>query len=993
LVSAKQIFLFLFFLYAMSQVQAQDFSMRNFSVRDGLPSSEVYKVVQDKKGYVWFATDAGISRFDGYVFKNFTTDDGLKDNTVLSIYNTTDNKIWFYTWTGHFGYIENDCVYSLEAGDSLKKLRKGGETLVSMAIDGRGEVWIGSLSGEGFYHINPPYKKNNLEKVALPYSCSYISFVGGGNYIFGTHTSAGVPPAFNDKRICVFNGKKNSDTFERRYASGNTFKCFTAGEGKIKCFSPGSEVAFVRGKFTGEKENDQKVISVYVDHKGRLWEGYHLGGLALLRNDSLEELPSKLMNGFSVTSVLQDREEGFWITTLESGVFYLPSLSFLKYDEGYGIGPNKILRVKAFGQDSIVFEANTGDIGTLEKGKYTFYKVRDGDLSYGSCKVRFPDQCVPVSSLASSWLYYYRDVCLKRIMGPRQSPALKSFSAGGQGKILGFMNYIFELDVKTATGDAFLSLDDRMQCALSDESGVIWLGGLGGLWKFQNGSVYYMGKDQLLFRNRIEDMALNKNGLLALATRGTGLVIKNGEQNTLITMKDGLAGNLCKTVVADSAGNFWIGSNRGLSRLVFNSPGDYKIENYSTNEGLISNEINKLAIYGNILWMATNKGLARLDVDKAFVNKTAPLIYITGYSVNSIPRQVERTSSYTYDENYFVIQFTGISFHDFGNVKYKYRMDGLDTSWHYTYNNSIQYTPLQPGNYTFKIYAVNRNGVLSETPAQLSFSISKPLWKEWWFVGALAAALASGIYFFIRKRTREIRKKEMEKTEMHRRIAEMELKALRAQMNPHFIFNSINSIQNFILKNDSENAQRYLSRFSKLIRNVLENSEHEEITIAQEIETLELYLQIEALRFGFKFNYRIIADDNLGKLMKIPAMIIQPYLENAIWHGLMHKEGERNLTLILKRDGDNFVHCTVDDDGIGRKRAAEINSGGNTLHTSMGMQITFDRLEILNKQYGLHTNVIVTDKKNEAGIACGTKVEIFIPVKTQITDYDKIHHH
>jgi hypothetical protein len=584
--------------------------------------------------------------------------------------------------------------------------------------------------------------------------------------------------------------------------------------------------------------------------------------------------------------------------------------------------------------------------------------------------------------MGSSWFYYYKDACLKPITSGSISPALKCFTKTNDGKLLGMLNYISEIDPKTRTGTTGIELPERMFCSFTSSDGTTWLGGLHGLWRMEKNKFIYEGDKNPLFKNRIEEICEGKKGLLIFATRGAGVILKSGKDVTNLKTKDGLSSNICRSVVCDSSGRFWVGTNKGITKLVFHGNNYFETENYSTNEGLISNEVNKLSVAGNILWIATNSGLARFDLTKAFVNKSMPLIYISDYIVNSQKQTSLQQKVFDHSENYFVINFTGISFHDFGKVKYKYMLEGLDTAWHYSYNNSIQYTPLQPGNYTFKIYAMNRNGIQSSAPATLQFSIAKPYWKKWWFYIMIVAFTFGGFYFFYQDRTKKIRQKEIEKAEMNAKIAGMELKALRAQMNPHFIFNAINSIQNFILKNDSDNAHRYLSRFSKLIRNVLENSEHEEISLQQEIETLDLYLQIESLRFGFKFNYKITVDEKIDKLSKVPSMIIQPYLENAIWHGLMHKEGERNLILEIKKESGNFIHCIVDDDGIGRKKAAELKTTGKTLHTSLGMAITRDRLEILNKQYGILANVIITDKKDADGFATGTRIEIFIPLQS-----------
>ncbi len=208
------------------------------------------------------------------------------------------------------------------------------------------------------------------------------------------------------------------------------------------------------------------------------------------------------------------------------------------------------------------------------------------------------------------------------------------------------------------------------------------------------------------------------------------------------------------------------------------------------------------------------------------------------------------------------------------------------------------------------------------------------------------------------------------------------MSALPAQMNPHFLFNSLNSIDSYIIRNESKKASEYLNNFARLIRLILQNSRTNYTSLKDELETLDLYLQMESLRFKDKFEFEISVAEGLdASSINIPPMLIQPYLENAIWHGLMHKDGGGGKVRVrVELAGDNLV-CTVEDNGVGRARAAELNprrSGKN--RQSMGMKITEDRIEILNKLYGANTRVQVIDLYDDTGAGCGTRVVLTIPV-------------
>jgi LytS/YehU family sensor histidine kinase len=259
--------------------------------------------------------------------------------------------------------------------------------------------------------------------------------------------------------------------------------------------------------------------------------------------------------------------------------------------------------------------------------------------------------------------------------------------------------------------------------------------------------------------------------------------------------------------------------------------------------------------------------------------------------------------------------------------------------------------------------------------------ILTPIWKRPWFwlllTGLSVFVLSAAVLF----RIRQIKKNERKETEAQVALARNELKALRAQMNPHFVFNSLNSIQHFILTNKSADAGKYLNKFARLMRVILNNSEKSLITIREELEYLQLYLDLEEMRFEGKFKSHIdIAGDIDVDYFEIPAMLLQPYVENAILHGLTPKEGEGRLEIKMRLNKNTLI-CSVIDNGIGREKAREMRQLSKRKdHTSLGMKITHDRLELINRLNGSHLSLTITDLYKEDGSPAGTRVDIFIPV-------------
>jgi len=367
-------------------------------------------------------------------------------------------------------------------------------------------------------------------------------------------------------------------------------------------------------------------------------------------------------------------------------------------------------------------------------------------------------------------------------------------------------------------------------------------------------------------------------------------------------------------------------------------------------------------------------------------NKEIPTPYLAAVEVLNQPYDCVLDGSplrLRPNQNFFSIGFSAQAYTMAKDVKFRYRLSGFDDWTEAGGRRFATYTNVPGGDYVFQLQAANNEGVWNKNVLQLPVHIATAFWRTWWFRAGLIVLALIGIYALYRYRVSQLKKKQRLKSEYERKLANVEMSALLAQMNPHFLFNSLNSIDSYIIRNESKKASEYLNNFARLMRLILQNSRSNYISLKDELEALELYLQMESLRFKNKFSYSIRVDDNLdSNSIVIPPMLIQPYVENAIWHGLMHKangeEGKVELALYKK---ENNLLCVVRDNGIGRKRAAEIKERKQTTYKrSMGMQITEDRIEIINKLYNIHTSVQVYDIENEEGEGKGTQVELIIPI-------------
>lgn len=335
------------------------------------------------------------------------------------------------------------------------------------------------------------------------------------------------------------------------------------------------------------------------------------------------------------------------------------------------------------------------------------------------------------------------------------------------------------------------------------------------------------------------------------------------------------------------------------------------------------------------------------------------------------------------DDNFFSFEFSTLDYSNPFKSNYAYILENFTDNWTYVdgVRNFAEYTNVSPGTYFFRVTGANSDGVWNNEGVFITIIVQPHWYQTWYFRGALALVIIALVWLTFYLRYRSISKKQRFNTRMlqiENQLLEIQQKALRLQMNPHFIFNSLNSIQSFILSNDIDLAVNYLSRFSRLMRMIMINSTESIISLADEITAISHYMEIEKLRFEDKFTYKIhVADDIDEEFTGIPPMIIQPYIENAIIHGLLHKEAPGKIDIRFKMNGE-FIQCTIQDDGIGRKRSAEIKQQSGLNQKSRGMMISKQRLDFFNKNKQDQFSVKVTDLKDSNGKPCGTKVELSV---------------
>ncbi len=532
-----------------------------------------------------------------------------------------------------------------------------------------------------------------------------------------------------------------------------------------------------------------------------------------------------------------------------------------------------------------------------------------------------------------------------------------------------------------------------------DSRGNMWMSREGGM------SIYLHEKDTIVnhlfvldpestfptFMRFCED---NHGRVWAITERSLGYALAENPEKGLVkkmditkyTGKTGFGG-----INKDIHGKIWAWAGKCLLKINPDNPDNPELKTYSFEYGADGGDFFSFYVLpsGHFAFGSRNR-IYITHPDRLTFNRELPEPYLLGLDVLEKPIELPhvfhqvKEVNLEHFENFFSFSFAAKSFTLAEDNKFRYRLEGFDENWIDAKERRFaNYTNVPSGEYIFKLQAANNEGIWNDELLELPITIATPWYLTWWFILSVIYFLGLIAYGIYKLRIAQIRKEERLHGEFEKKLASQEMTALRAQMNPHFLFNSLNSIDSFIIKNETHKASEYLNNFARLIRLILQNSRSNYVNLKDELESLDLYMQMESLRFKDKFQYEIKVDEKLEvENIDIPPMLMQPYIENAIWHGLMHKQNGQpgKVTLsIHEQKGD--LHCVIEDNGIGRKRAMEIRANRPSRgKKSVGMKITKDRISMINKLYNTNTSVEIIDLKDNEGNAMGTKVELVIPI-------------
>jgi ligand-binding sensor domain-containing protein len=1041
-------FLIVFFtLYVccgkLSHIHAQNASINfeQFSIEKGLSQASGFAATQDQEGYLWFGTQDGLNRFDGYNFitvrKSADTTQGLLGNTINDVFCDSKGRLWVATTEGVS--VKPNKINRFDVFHPLK-----GKVMHRIKEDAEGYIWAVTFDS-GIYRISPDLKtikpffstgefaKKMIDIALSPSNELYVATRSAllhwrsDKQDFDILTLKTVlNKTENEMTIRAFDFDKEGNFWIGGFDNG-LFVAKKASNGTFSHISYQNNISQPNGL------TSNSITEVHRARNGDMWIGTR-DGLSIFskKTQSFKGYQHRDNDPLSISRdyvivVFEDKQGLFWVG-LSGGGFCkvddaknrfqwwrrLPTEATPRVD-------NMVYAIHQTSNGTHYFGTQNDGLVRFQDGKYTVFKNKPDNsrsLIHNSVNgiSESDDGRLWLATLGGLACFDPKTELFESFTKSKEDSTVRLFSVHVFNKenmlLASGQKGIFKFDISQKKWLAFNPNNAQNNASkgtlistnsftgrsfYEEENGDLWIGSEG------KGLVFYDKKKEIfsqfdmpaatvrsVLKIKKSDKNLwvgTDNGLVCFDTEG-GKILK------IYNIQNGLPNNVVYGILPEDENNLWISTNLGLAKLDIEKE---KFAVFDVMDGLQSNEFNTNAAFrsndGELFFGGLN-GVSSFFPKKILPNTYNPPIKITHFKVfdKEIAFNEDSVLILTHEQNFFTLELTALNYSMSHKNIYAYQLEGINPDWIFSKTNRLaSYTHLPSGEYVFKARVANNDGVWSDKELRMLIKIEPPFWATWWFM-CLVAALLFGLirwaYLYridqvklqanLKEQAAILKQKE---AQFSQKIAEMEMSALRSQMNPHFIFNVLNSINNFMLDNDTEEASHYLTKFARLIRLILENSKNEKVPLSNEINALEIYIQLEALRFKEKIRYDIFVDPDIDqRFVKIPPMLIQPYVENAIWHGLMHRLEGGNIWIRILQENERSLIVEVEDDGIGRVAAAAIKSKSAIQKKSFGMEITSKRLMVINEMFKTETKISINDVVNTEGVVCGTKVILEIPV-------------
>lgn len=953
----------LFVLLFVSQICSAQVPVNyNLNSENGLPTNEIYRIIQDQKGYIWIGSNFGIYQYNGFDFKNFSNQN--QNGRALSfVQEDVKGRIWAKNFFGQIFMIENGVqklVLNLPTSDP---------NYPQFVIDNHCNIII--YDGAYIVKYSDKGKKINALKIdGIKPTEIIISLFFYDNSIFVLTDHKSIfrieNTPFKEAKKIKDNGIANQ-VRSRSHFLVHRSELFVF----LEVFDEKHNYLLNKINLLNEKIEPVNFPSI---EKNELIHGVYSTGEKIWAFGSngafpINNVKNRLFEGHKISHILKDNENVLWFASLDEGLFIVPNQQISKINST----TNNLLE-NHFTCAKIINQ-NTAILGTYHGNLYR-YNIKDQSITPIHNELNEFFLAVKRIDKYKNFLIVSRGrLCIIDEKTGKQHftkfSNVRDFSFRGDEIYLVFPQFIakikFEdllkenstLEIINNDGGKEIEFDpiqNKMIVSLS--KGTFWIDER-GKWveiKLNNQSIY---ASSLTYDAGITWIGTISNGVLGY--KGQQLIahysIKNKlSENTILNVKS-------------SSSNLWVNTDKYVYRINLKTN---KSERLGKNLCVNPTDILNLEIGSNHVFLSTNKAIYTFPSEIPLKNIQRASIKINKIESNGKEISLLNRIELKNDNSNVKFYFSCPMLKNRGDYTVKYRVKGLSDSWENATSESeyIIFPKLPSGKFKFEIKVINPFGEDSKIES-ISFIVKEPFWKSIWFILFSALLFIALCIYIASLRIKYIKRK----SEAKNTLIKSQLTALKSQMNPHFMFNTLNSLQDLMLKQDFKNTNYYLSKYASLLRTILTNSEKNEITIEEEITMLDAYLKLEKLRFGDDFNYNIeCSEEIVNKSFCIPPMIIQPFVENAIKHGLLHLSGEKKLKIQFQ-DISNRIICTVEDNGVGRKKSTEINKRQGKSYQSFSTDATDQRIKLMNEFHQKEYSVQIFDLE-ETSESTGTKVVI-----------------
>ncbi|MQP24645.1 hypothetical protein GFJ94_06165 [Flavobacterium sp. LMO8] len=927
----------------------------------GLPSNSVFDIFQDSKGFMWFATGKGLCRYDGNDFKIFTADfQTSKSGSCIA--EDKYGRIWYENFDGFLYYVEKGCLKALPQETSLGYFRFGvvNNELFLIQPDAILVYDLKSLKVKAKHALGD-------KEIRFCYATKDKFYVLGNNLYELDHKNEikkhSLPENFYAEIITPI-----INTWEEKLI--------------INSKSSANYYSFEKGKFHKYKLNNPAEFTQNTAiTDDAIWICTPNG---VYKNDLESNQNKTYFTDQNISFVFKDKHKNYWVSTLNKGVLYIQDFSNNYID--LNPRPNSL----AMGKNKIFIGAEKDLVYKLDCNSLQVEKIFETESNHSISQI-FADT-INENVFFNSFKFHILDknnnikkeysIAVKDIK--KVDDKYFSFAASG---IVGI--FYIDKNLKSSWDVIFDKNKDKGVSGFNQVALLINTNGKSTEYNEINNTIYYATnngliaitndgknkeikyKNETLFLIRIQKY---KDNIIGLSTAEKLYTINSKNEVSLFKLPNFIA--------KEKFNRFFIRNNY-CYLFTANSIYEYDFKTHNAQKVMsLSNdiEVTDVVLKNNQLLFATSKGIV-IKKRQEIACFPKPKLIINEILVNGKRKEIDQLNELNPDENDIAIQFSTLSFVPNENYSVSYKIN--DSKWKTLdyKDKNLKLSSLSSGNYKIQLI-INYNTTKIDLQT-IQFEIKKPFWLNTFFligIGILFLVLINSFYKWQIRKIEYKNKLQLEKINLEKNLNQSKLKAIKSQMNPHFFYNALNTIQSFILSNDKKQAVNYLSKFSNLTRTILEMTEKETISIAEEIKTLSLYLDIEKARFEEDFSYQILIDKHIdSENIKIPTMLLQPYVENAVKHGLLHKQGEKLVTIQFEKEAEH-IKVSIDDNGIGRQKSTELNAIKNKNHNSFATEAMQNRVDLLNQYNQKNISIYYIDKTNLSNQSIGTKVVFEIPI-------------